>query len=133
MGRGPTTVSVANWEPKDGRGAAEKLEFQIYQAPPSRELLWGAAGFVTLLCFFLEIRNGCDRVSNDVAFLMVWAVALRDGVTPLDDWQQIGKAMLPALLVGFLAVAGISYVLTKVANSRAAAKEEGGDGESSDA
>jgi hypothetical protein len=38
---------------------------------------------------------------------------LRDGVTPLDDWQQVGKAMLPALLVGFLAVAGLSYVLMK--------------------
>jgi hypothetical protein len=113
VGNGNTLIHIANWEPPDGEGAAESLELQIYKAPPSRELLWGLAGMLTIVCFFLEVRYGCERVSNDVAFLMVWAVALRDGVTPLDDWQQVGKAMLPALLVGFLAVAGLSYVLMK--------------------
>ena len=80
---------------------------------------------MTLLCFFMEVYYGCDRISNDIAFLMVWAVALRDGVTPLDDWQRIGSAMLPALLVGFLGVAGVSYVLNKYVTSKDAA----GDGQ----
>jgi len=131
-GSGITIIDITNWDPKDEKGAAEALEFQIYHAPPSREILWGLAGFMTLISFGLEIRNGCERVSHDVAFLMVWAVALRDGVTPLDDWQQIGSAMLPALLVGFLAVAGVSYVLAKYMNSRLPATEEGENGESED-
>ena len=70
----------------------------------------------------MEVYYGCDRISNDIAFLMVWAVALRDGVTPLDDWQRIGSAMLPALLVGFLGVAGVSYVLNKYVTSKDAAE-----------
>jgi hypothetical protein len=131
MGAGTTVIHLANWEPAE-KGAAEKLEFQIFHAPPSKKALWGLAILMTLICFVLEIKNGCERVSNDVAFLMVWTVALRDGVTPLDDWQRIGSAMLPALLVGFLGVAGVSYVLTKYVNSRQAAREEAENGESKD-
>lgn len=124
-GNGETTIKIANWDPTDGQGAAEALEFRVVQAPPSRTVMWGLACFMTLLCFFMEVYYGCDRISNDIAFLMVWAVALRDGVTPLDDWQRIGSAMLPALLVGFLGVAGVSYVLNKYVTSKDAA----GDGQ----
>jgi hypothetical protein len=132
-GSGLTIIDITNWDPAgEKKGAAEALEFQIFHAPPSREILWGLAGFMTLICFGLEIRCGCERVSHDVAFLMVWAVALRDGVTPLDDWQQIGSAMLPALLVGFLGVAGISYVLMKYVKFRPPATEDGENGESDD-
>ena len=128
-GAGKTAIRIAYWEPPNEEGAAKMLEFELVHAPPSRNLMWGAAIFVTLTCFFMEIRYGCERISSDIAFLMVWAIALRDGVTPLDDWQRVGAAMLPALLVGFLGVAAVSYVLTKYFSSRESSEEETEDGE----
>ena len=116
-GSGSMKVSVMNWEPETN-GAAERLELQLFEAPPSKPMLWGLTCLVCFFCFILEIRNGCERLSNDVAFLLVWSVALRDGLTPLDSWQEVGSAALPALLIGFLGFGGISYVLMKMFGGR---------------
>ena len=42
-GNGETTIKIANWDPTDGQGAAEALEFRVVQAPPSRTVMWGLA------------------------------------------------------------------------------------------
>ena len=39
-----------------------------------------------------------DRLTTDVAYMAFWAAYMRDGVTPLDDWQGIGMALAGSLL-----------------------------------
>ena len=48
---------------------------------------------------------------------------MRDGVTPLDDWQEVGLALVPAALTGWLAVAGLEYLVINYFHSRAQAAE----------
>lgn len=109
VGSGTVAVEVTNWS----GGAAETLDLEVVQAPPAKALLWAVVGLVTLGGLFLEVRKGADQLAGNLAFLSLWAVFLRDGVTPFDSWQEVGKALLPAALFGWGGAGGLAYLLVK--------------------
>lgn len=109
VGSGTVAVEVTNWS----GGAAETLDLEVVKAPPAKLLLWGLVVLVTLGGLFLEVRRGADQLAGNLAFLSLWAVFLRDGVTPLDSWQEVGKALLPAALFGWGGAGGLAYLLVK--------------------
>jgi hypothetical protein len=104
-GSGPVEVSVTNWQ---GR-AVEKLVLEVVPAPPPAAATWAVVVLVTLVGLFYEVRDNAERLSSDLAFLALWGVFLRDGVTPLDDFDQVAWAMAPAALLGWGAVAAVAY------------------------
>jgi hypothetical protein len=109
-GGGKSTIEVTNW----AGGAAEVLVLEVVPAPPPAGLLWGAVAVITLLAGALEVKKGAERLASDLAFLASWGIFLRDGVTPLDDFQEVGLALAPAGLVGWGAVAGLTYLAIKM-------------------
>jgi hypothetical protein len=48
----------------------------------------------------------------------MYGVFLRDGVTPLDTYQGVGLAVLPAALVGLLAVGVAGQMATKYVQAK---------------
>lgn len=112
-GSGAVTLDVTNWSGT----AAETLDLEIVEAPPPKSLLWAAVVLLSLVAMVLEVRFGADQLAGNVAFLALWAVFLRDGVTPLDDWQEISKAVLPSALLGWGAVGGMAYLGVKAMTS----------------
>lgn len=115
---GHVEVRVTNWQGL----AAKALRLDVLPGPPSGLILWGLVGFLSAIGLLLEVRYGLDRVSGDLAFLALWAVFLRDGVTPLDDFQRVGYAVLPAALLGWGLVAGIAWVAVKYITSKEKAR-----------
>ncbi|GEM_PF-1169482 len=105
-GAGTLEITVTNWQGK----AAEHLLLEAVSAPPPRMVLWIGAIVVALVGLAAELRLGTDRLAGDVAFLALWAVFLRDGCTPFDDFDQVARAAIPAALLGWGAVGGISYL-----------------------
>lgn len=105
-GSGSATIEVTNWSGT----AATTLDLEIVEAPPPAALLWVGVVLVSLLGIFVEAKYGADQFAGDAAFLAMWAIFLRDGVTPLDDWQEVAKALLPAVLLGMLAIGGLGYL-----------------------
>lgn len=116
---GDVTVTVTNWQ----GGAAEKLILEVVPSPPSDVVMWGYTVLITILALILGVRDDAERLASDLAFLCLWGVFMRDGVTPLDDWQEVGLALVPAALTGWLGVAGIEYLVINYFHSRALAAE----------
>lgn len=116
---GDVTVTVTNWQGL----AVEKLILEVVPSPPSDVLMWSYTVIITLLALVLGVRDNAERLASDLAFLCLWGVYMRDGVTPLDDWQEVGLALVPAALTGWLAVAGLEYLVINYFHSRAQAAE----------
>ena len=70
------------------------------------------------------MRDTAERLASDLAFLSLWAVFLRDGVTPLDDVRGVIFALAPAAIIGWLGVAALEYVVINFFHSRAQAAEK---------
>lgn len=117
---GDITLEVTNWS---GR-AAEKFVLEVVPAPPSDVAMWGFTVLITFFSLVLGVRNNAERLASDLAFLALWAVFLRDGVTPLDDVRGVGFALAPAAIIGWLGVAGIEYLVINFFHSRAQAAEK---------
>lgn len=115
-GSGTATIEVTNWSGT----AATTLDLEVIEAPPPALWLWCGLVLVSLMGIFVEAKYGADQFAGDAAFLAMWAIFLRDGVTPLDDWQEVAKALMPAVLLGMLAIGGLGYIAAK----QAARKEE---------
>lgn len=108
LGRdGEATVTVTNWQGT----AAEKLVLEVVPSPPADWMMWGYAALITFLSLILTVRDNAERLASDLAFLALWAVFLRDGVTPNDDVQGVVLALVPAALTAWLGVAAVEYLV----------------------
>ncbi len=103
-GDGVFTVTVTNWTGK----AAIAIETAVVKAPFPTTLIWPAIVVLCLLGVFVDTRYGTDRISGDIGLLAFFALFLRDGVTPLDDYQEVVFAIAASALVGGVAVGGVA-------------------------
>jgi len=108
-GEGTLTGRVANW---DGDAAAVLL-LQLVKAPPPEGLLWLIALIISAMAIVVEVKYGADKFTGDIGFLAMYAVFIRDGVTPLDTYKGVGLAVLPAAIVGWFLVAGLAFMIGK--------------------
>jgi len=109
-GEGPFKVSVTNWT---GR-AAMAITLEVVDAPPPIFYLWIIIAVLCPLAIFVDVRYGTDRLAGDVGLLCFFALFLRDGVTPLDDYQEVVFAIAMAALVGGGAVGGAGTLAEKI-------------------
>ncbi|MFH1469840.1 MAG: hypothetical protein ABIO70_35985 [Pseudomonadota bacterium] len=109
-GAGPFKVSVTNWTGK----AAIAIEVAVVKAPIPLVWIWIFLVVVNLLAVFVDVRYGTDRISGDIGLLSFFALFLRDGVTPLDEYQEVVFAIAAAALVGGVAVGGVAALGEKL-------------------
>ncbi len=102
-GDGVFEVTVTNWTGK----AAIAIECAVVKAPYPTTYIWPAIIVVCLGAVFVDVRFGTDRISGDIGLLAFFALFLRDGITPLDDYQQVVFAIAASALVGGVAVGGV--------------------------
>jgi hypothetical protein len=103
-GHGVFEVTVTNWTGK----AAIAVDCAVVKAPLPTQYIWPAILVLCLLAVFVDVRYGTDRISGDVGLLSFFAWFLRDGITPLDDYQQVVFAIAASALVGGVAVGGVA-------------------------
>jgi len=106
--------TVTNWKGE----AAQVLFLEVVRAPPKASLLWAVALFISLLGVLIEANYGVTEFAGNVGLLTMYGVFLRDGVTPLDTYQGVGLAVLPAAIVGLLLVGLSGQLATKYVQSR---------------
>ncbi len=116
---GDVTVTVTNWQGT----AAERLILEVVPSPPSDVVMWAFATVVILFSLVLEVKSNAERLASDLSFLALWAVFLRDGVTPLDDVQGVAFALMPAALISWLGVAGLEYLVVNFMQNRGNPKD----------
>ena len=110
---------VTNWK----GAAAQVLFLEVVKAPPSQGQLWLVALLVSLLGVFIEGKYGVTEFAGNVGFLTMYGVFLRDGVTPLDTYQGVGFAVLPAAIVGLLGVGLTGQLASKMLAPKPKAQE----------
>ncbi len=103
VGDGAFQVTVTNWTGK----AAIAIDCAIVKAPLPTTYIWPAIVVLCLLAVFVDTRYGTDRISGDIGLLAFFALFLRDGITPLDDYQQVVFAIAASALVGGVAVGAV--------------------------
>ena len=99
------------------------MDLDVVKGPPPAALIWGLAILISLIGVFGEVRYAADRIAGDIGVLAMWAVFLRDGVTPLDDFQGVAKSLLPAAFLGWGAAGGLAWLGVKYVVSREKAEE----------
>ena len=112
--------TVTNWKGE----AAQVLFLEVVKAPPGAPLLWGIALFISLLGVMIEAHYSVTEFAGNVGLLTMYGVFLRDGVTPLDTYQGVGLAVLPAAIVGLLLVGLSGQLATKYVQSRRRQSEQ---------
>jgi hypothetical protein len=117
-GTGTIQVEVTNWEGE----AAQALFLQVIPAPPKNGLLWSLAGILTIFGIWIEVRARADKFAGDLAFLALYGVFLRDGVTPSDDFQPVAMAILPAALLGWGVGGGLAWIFVRSSRNQARAE-----------
>jgi len=110
---------VTNWKGE----AAQVLFLEVVKAPPSPAQLWLVALLVSFLGVIIEGKYGVTEFAGNVGFLTMYGVFLRDGVTPLDTYQGVGLAVLPAAIVGLLGVGLTGQLASKILAPKAKAQE----------
>ena len=106
--------TVTNWK----GAAAQVLFLEVVRAPPKASLLWAVALLISLLGVMIEANYGVTEFAGNVGLLTMYGVFLRDGVTPLDTYQGVGLAVLPAAIVGLLLVGVSGQLATKYVQSK---------------
>jgi len=112
--------TVTNWR----GGAAQVLFLEVVKAPPKATILWAVALLISLFGVMIEAKYGVTEFAGNVGLLTMYGVFLRDGVTPLDTYQGVGMAVLPAAIVGLLLVGLSGQLATKYVQSKRKSQEE---------
>lgn len=116
-GEGPVKIELTNF---DG-DAASGLHIKVIKAPPPAWVLWPIALTLGAIGLNIELRRGPTQLGGDIAFLALYGVFLRDGVTPADSFQKVAFAAFPAAVVGWGVFASIGYLVDR---KRAKAEKE---------
>ncbi len=106
--------TVTNWQGE----AAQVLFVEVVKAPPANSLLWMVGLGISLLAIIIEAKFGITEFAANVGLLTMYGVFLRDGVTPLDTYQGVGMAVLPAAIVGLLLIGSMGTVAGKFLGSK---------------
>lgn len=147
--QGKVSIEVTNWE----GSAASALDLEVVPAPPPAALIWhfrdalGLAhnptraatfqrvavwlfvGLFGLIAVVYEVTGGPERLAADLGFLVAYAAFLRDGVTPLDDFQGLASAVLPAALIGWGCIGGLAWLILRAMHHTSSASKDEGDGD----
>jgi len=114
-GKGGTLKgTVTNWK----GAAAQVLFLEVVKAPPAASHLWIVAICISILGVLIEAKYSVTEFAGNVGLLTMYGVFLRDGVTPLDTYQGVGLAILPAAIVGLLAVGVAGQMATKYVQAK---------------
>ena len=107
---GLVDVEVGLWQ----GGAADSLRVMVVHAPPPPTLMWVLFGVVALVGLVAEARYGAVQVGGDLAFLVLFAIFLRDKVTPADALQEAAGAAFGSAIIGWGVFGGLSWIVLKV-------------------
>jgi hypothetical protein len=108
-GSGDVKAELTLWNGK----AADAIELAVIPSPIPTVLLVGVAVVLTCGALWIEVRQKVDRFGRDIGILTFYAVFLRHGTTPVDAFQGVLSAILPAFLIGEGIPGGIAWLLTR--------------------
>jgi hypothetical protein len=108
-GSGDVKAELTLWNGK----AASAIELAIIPSPIPTVALVALAVVLTCVGLWIEVRNKVDRLGRDLGILTFYAVFLRHGTTPVDAFQGVLSAILPAFLIGEGIPGGIAWLLLR--------------------
>ena len=119
-GSGDVKAELTLWNGK----AASALELAIIPSPIPTVALVALAVVLTCLGLWIEVRNKVDRLGRDLGILTFYAVFLRHGTTPVDAFQGVLSAILPAFLIGEGIPGGIAWLLLREPKGKRGRKDK---------
>jgi hypothetical protein len=108
-GSGQVAAELTLWNGK----AATAIELAVIPSPVPTLVLVALGVVLTLVAMRIEVRHKVERFGRDVGILTFYAVFLRHGTTPVDAFQGVLSAILPAFLIGEGIPGGIVWLLAR--------------------
>jgi hypothetical protein len=119
-GSGDVKAELTLWNGK----AASAIELAVIPSPIPTVALVALAVVLTCVGLWIEVRNKVDRFGRDLGILTFYAVFLRHGTTPVDAFQGVLSAILPAFLIGEGIPGGIAWLLTREPKGKRGRKDK---------
>jgi hypothetical protein len=119
-GSGDVKAELTLWNGK----AASAIELAVIPSPIPTVVLVAIAVVLTCGALWIEVRHKVDRLGRDVGILTFYAVFLRHGTTPVDAFQGVLSAILPAFLIGEGIPGGIAWLLTREPKGKRGRKDK---------
>jgi len=119
-GSGDVKAELTLWNGK----AAKAIELAVIPSPIPTVLLVAVAVVLTCLGLWIEVRHKVDRLARDLGILTFYAVFLRHGTTPVDAFQGVLSAILPAFLIGEGIPGGIAWLLLREPKGKRGRKDK---------
>src|SRR6185436_3426074 len=119
-GSGDVKAELTLWNGK----AASAIELAVIPSPIPTVVLVALAVVLTCLGLWIEVRHKVDRFGRDLGILTFYAVFLRHGTTPVDAFQGVLSAVLPAFLIGEGIPGGIAWLLLREPKGKRGRKDK---------
>jgi len=104
--------------------AASAIELAVIPSPFPTVALVALAVVLTCVGLWIEVRNKVDRFGRDLGILTFYAVFLRHGTTPVDAFQGVLSAVLPAFLIGEGIPGGIAWLVLREPKGKKGRKDK---------
>ena len=119
-GSGDVKAELTLWNGK----AASAIELAVIPSPIPTVVLVALAVVLTCVGLWIEVRHKVDRFARDLGILTFYAVFLRHGTTPVDAFQGVLSAVLPAFLIGEGIPGGIAWLLLREPKGKKGRKDK---------
>ena len=119
-GSGDVKAELTLWNGK----AATAIELAVIPSPIPTVALVALAVVLTCAGLWIEVRHKVDRIARDLGILTFYAVFLRHGTTPVDAFQGVLSAILPAFLIGEGIPGGIAWLLLREPKGKRGRKDK---------
>ena len=119
-GSGDVKAELTLWNGK----AASAIELAVIPSPIPTVVLVALGVVLTCVGLWIEVRNKVDRFGRDLGILTFYAVFLRHGTTPVDAFQGVLSAILPAFLIGEGVPGGIAWLLLREPKGKRGRKDK---------